>query len=126
MVDFETGVYAGNTGKCGSGIPSTVDCTSTGENANPSVTFDIVTTLFKHNGVDHWALKTGNAKSGRCRSTSTCHRCPRDTRPSNSWVAWGWVKVVRATPTAPAASPKAPSWRVKRPTPPTTPFRRAS
>jgi hypothetical protein len=64
MVDFETGVYAGNTAKCGSGVPTTVDCTSTGENANPSVTFDIVTTLFKHNGVDHWALKTGNAKSG--------------------------------------------------------------
>ena len=64
MVDFETGVYAGNTGKCTSGIPSTVDCTTTGENPNPSVTFAIVTTLFKHNGVDHWALKTGNAKSG--------------------------------------------------------------
>jgi hypothetical protein len=64
MVDFETGVYAGNTGKCGSGIPSTVDCTTTGENVNPSVTFDIVTALFKHNGVDHWALKTGNAKTG--------------------------------------------------------------
>lgn len=64
MVDFETGVYTGNTGKCGSGIPSTVDCTSTGENANPSVTFDIVTTLFKHDGTAHWALKTGNAKSG--------------------------------------------------------------
>ena len=64
MVDFETGVYAGNTGKCTSGIPSTVDCTTTGENPNPSITFGIVTTLFKHNGVDHWALKTGNAKSG--------------------------------------------------------------
>ena len=64
MVDFETGVYAGNTGKCGSGVPSTVDCTSTGENANPSVTFDVVTTLFKHDGTAHWALKTGNAKSG--------------------------------------------------------------
>jgi hypothetical protein len=64
MVDFETGVYAGNTAKCKSGVPTTVDCTSTGENPNPSVTFDIVTTLFKHNGVDHWALKTGNAKSG--------------------------------------------------------------
>jgi len=64
MVDFETGVYTGNTGKCGSGIPSSVDCTSTGENVNPSVTFDIVTTLFKHDGTAHWALKTGNAKSG--------------------------------------------------------------
>jgi hypothetical protein len=64
MVDFETGVYAGNTAKCGSGVPAGVTCTSTGENPNPSVTFDIVTTLFKHNGVNHWALKTGNAKSG--------------------------------------------------------------
>jgi hypothetical protein len=64
MVDFETGVYAGNTAKCGSGVPSTVTCTATGDNPNPSVTFDIVTTLFKHNGVNHWALKTGNAKAG--------------------------------------------------------------
>ena len=64
MVDFETGVYAGNTAKCGSGVPSSVACTSTGQNANPSVTFDIVTTIFKHNGVNHWALKTGNAKAG--------------------------------------------------------------
>jgi hypothetical protein len=64
MVDFETGVYAGNTGKCGSGIPSGTTCTATGENPNPSVPHEIVTTLFKHNGVDHWALKTGNAKSG--------------------------------------------------------------
>jgi hypothetical protein len=64
MVDFETGVYAGNTAKCGSGIPSSVTCTSTGQNPNPSVTFPIVTTLFKHNGVNHWALKTGNATAG--------------------------------------------------------------
>ena len=64
MVDFETGVYAGNTAKCNSGVPSTVACTTTGQNPNPSVTFPIVTTLFKHNGVNHWALKTGNAKSG--------------------------------------------------------------
>jgi hypothetical protein len=64
MVDFETGVYAGNTAKCGSGVPSSVTCTSTGQNPNPSVTFPIVTTLFKHNGVNHWALKTGNAKAG--------------------------------------------------------------
>jgi hypothetical protein len=64
MVDFETGVYAGNTAKCGSGVPSGVACTSSGENPNPSVTFDIVSTFFKHNGVNHWALKTGNAKAG--------------------------------------------------------------
>jgi hypothetical protein len=41
-----------------------VDCTSTGQNANPSVTFDVVTALFKHDGTAHWALKTGNAKTG--------------------------------------------------------------
>jgi hypothetical protein len=64
MVDFETGVYAGNTAKCGSGVPSSVACTSSGQNPNPSVTFDLVTTLFKHNGTNHWALKTGNAKTG--------------------------------------------------------------
>lgn len=64
MVDFETGVYAGNTAKCGSGVPAGVTCTSSGENANPSVTFDIVSTFFKHNGTSHWALKTGNAKAG--------------------------------------------------------------
>ncbi|MES1177843.1 MAG: arabinofuranosidase catalytic domain-containing protein [Myxococcales bacterium] len=64
MVDFETGVYAGNTAKCGSGVPAGVACTTAGENPNPSVTFDIVSTFFKHNGVNHWALKTGNAKAG--------------------------------------------------------------
>jgi hypothetical protein len=64
MVDWEQGVYAGNIAKCGSGAAPSADCTSTGENPNPSVTFDIVTTLFKHNGIDHWALKTANAKSG--------------------------------------------------------------
>ena len=50
MVDFESGVYAGNTAKCGSGVPSTVACTASGANPNPTVTFNIVTTLFKHNG----------------------------------------------------------------------------
>jgi hypothetical protein len=45
-------------------VPAGVACTSTGDNPNPSVTFDLVTSLFKHNGVNHWALKTGNAKSG--------------------------------------------------------------
>jgi hypothetical protein len=64
MVDFETGVYTGNTAKCGSGVPSTVACTSTGSNPNPTVTFDIATILFKHNGTSHWALKSGNAKAG--------------------------------------------------------------
>jgi non-reducing end alpha-L-arabinofuranosidase len=64
MVSWEQGVYAGNIGKCSSGIPVSVECTTTGENPNPSVTFDIVTTLFKHDGVNHWAAKYGNAKSG--------------------------------------------------------------
>jgi hypothetical protein len=64
MVDFETGVYAGNTAKCGSGVPDTVPCTATGENPNPSVTFDIVTMLFKHDGVAHWQIKTADAQSG--------------------------------------------------------------
>jgi hypothetical protein len=64
MVDWEQGVYAGNTAKCGSGAAPTADCTTTGENPNPSVTFDVVTTLFKHDGVNHWAMKNGNAKSG--------------------------------------------------------------
>jgi len=64
MVDWEQGVYAGNTAKCGSGAAPTADCTTTGENPNPSVTFDVVTTLFKHDGVKHWAMKNGNAKSG--------------------------------------------------------------
>jgi len=63
MVDWETGVYAGNIAKCNSGAADT-DCTATGANANPTVTFNIVTTLAKHNGVNHWALKTGNAQSG--------------------------------------------------------------
>ena len=83
MVDFETGVYAGNTGKCGSGIPSTVDCTSTGEDANPSVTFDIVTTLFKHDGTAHWALKTGNAKSGALSVNVDLPTLPKGYSPLN-------------------------------------------
>jgi hypothetical protein len=81
MVDFETGVYTGNIGKCGSGIPSSVDCTSTGENANPSVTFDIVTTFFKHNGVDHWALKTGNAKTGALAVNVDLNALPKGYSP---------------------------------------------
>jgi hypothetical protein len=64
MVDWEQGVYAGNIAKCGSGAAPTAECTTTGENPNPTVTFDVVTTLFKHDGTQHWALKAGNAKSG--------------------------------------------------------------
>ena len=64
MVDWEQGVYAGNIAKCGSGVPASAECTTTGENPNPSVTFDVVTTLFKHDGTNHWAGKYGNAKAG--------------------------------------------------------------
>ncbi len=81
MVDFETGVYAGNTAKCGSGVPTTVDCTATGENANPSVPYDIVTTLFKHNGVDHWELKTGNAQAGMLSVNVNLSALPKGYSP---------------------------------------------
>jgi hypothetical protein len=63
MVDWETGVYAGNIAKCNSGAADT-DCTSTGQNPNAAVAYNIVTTLAKHNGVNHWAMKTGNAQTG--------------------------------------------------------------
>jgi hypothetical protein len=80
MVDFETGVYAGNTAKCKSGA-ACPDCTSSGENANPSVPHDIVTTLFKHNGTDHWALKTGNAKSGNLSVNVDLSALPKGYSP---------------------------------------------
>jgi non-reducing end alpha-L-arabinofuranosidase len=64
LVDWEQGVYAGNTAKCNSGVPAGATCTATGENPNPSIPHDIVTALFKHDGVNHWALKAANAKSG--------------------------------------------------------------
>jgi hypothetical protein len=64
MVDWEQGVYAGNTGVTGSGVPSSVATTAKGENPNPTITYDIVTALMKHNGVNHWALKAGNAQTG--------------------------------------------------------------
>jgi non-reducing end alpha-L-arabinofuranosidase len=66
-VDFETGVYAGNIAKCNSGAAAgtaAFGCTATGQNPNPTVLHDIVTALFKHDGVKHWALKAGNAKTG--------------------------------------------------------------
>lgn len=64
MMDWEQGVYAGNTAKCGSGAAPSADCTATGENPNPTITFDVVTALEKHDGTKHWQLKAGNAKSG--------------------------------------------------------------
>ena len=67
VVDWETGVYAGNIAKCNSGAAAgttAYGCTATGENPNPTVTHDIVTALFKHDGTAHWQGKNGNAKSG--------------------------------------------------------------
>ncbi|HMA96100.1 MAG TPA: arabinofuranosidase catalytic domain-containing protein [Polyangiaceae bacterium] len=64
MVDWEQGVYAGNIAKCGSGAAQSADCTATGENPNPPITFDVVTALAKHDGTKHWQIKAGNAKSG--------------------------------------------------------------
>lgn len=63
MFDWEQGVYAGNTCKCNSGA-GCQECTATGENPNPAVLHDIVTVFGKHNGIDHWQLKSGNAKEG--------------------------------------------------------------
>jgi hypothetical protein len=63
MMDWENGVYAGNIAKCNSGAGDT-DCTATGENPNASVSYDIATIFSKDNGVDHWQLKSGNAKTG--------------------------------------------------------------
>ncbi|HEX7508392.1 MAG TPA: arabinofuranosidase catalytic domain-containing protein [Polyangia bacterium] len=64
MVDFEQGVYAGNIAKSSASVPTSVARSATGENPNPTITYDIVTALMKHNGVSHWALKAANAKSG--------------------------------------------------------------
>jgi non-reducing end alpha-L-arabinofuranosidase len=63
MVDWETGVYAGNIAKCDSGA-ACPNCTATGENPNPSVPHGIVTALFKHDGINHWQIKSGNAQEG--------------------------------------------------------------
>jgi non-reducing end alpha-L-arabinofuranosidase len=81
MVDWEQGVYAGNIAKCGSGAAPAADCTATGENPNPSVTFDIVTTLFKHNGVNHWALKNGNVKTGTLAVSIDLSSLPKGYSP---------------------------------------------
>jgi len=64
MVDFEQGVYAGNIAKSSASVPTSVARSATGENPNPTITYDIVTALMKHDGVSHWALKAANAKSG--------------------------------------------------------------
>ena len=81
MVDWEQGVYAGNIAKCGSGAAPTADCTTTGENANPSVTFDVVTTLAKHDGTKHWQLKAGNAKSGNLAVSIDLPTLPKGYSP---------------------------------------------
>jgi hypothetical protein len=81
MVDWEQGVYAGNTAKCGSGAAPTADCTTTGENPNPSITFDVVTTLFKHDGTKHWAMKAGNAKAGSLAVSADLPTLPKGYSP---------------------------------------------
>lgn len=116
MVAFETGVFAGNTAKCESGA-ACPDCTSSGENANPSVPHEIVNTLFKHNGVDHWALKTGNAKTGMLSVNVDLSALPG--------AALASAKAARETREVRVDSRRAESWRAKRTTPPTTPFKRA-
>jgi hypothetical protein len=63
MVDWEAGVYAGNTCVCSHGAQCG-DCSTTGQSTNPSVPYDIATALMKHDGVAHWELKNGNAQSG--------------------------------------------------------------
>jgi non-reducing end alpha-L-arabinofuranosidase len=81
MVDWEQGVYTGNTAKCNSGVPAGTTCTATGENANPSIPHDIVTALMKHNGVDHWALKAGNAKTGELSVSADLPALPKGYSP---------------------------------------------
>jgi hypothetical protein len=81
MVDWEQGVYAGNIAKCGSGAAPTAECTTTGENANPSITFDVVTTLFKHDGTKHWAMKAGNAKAGNLAVSADLPTLPKGYSP---------------------------------------------
>jgi non-reducing end alpha-L-arabinofuranosidase len=81
MVDWEQGVYAGNIAKCGSGAATTADCTTTGENPNPSITFDVVTTLFKHDGTKHWAMKAGNAKAGTLAVSADLPTLPKGYSP---------------------------------------------
>jgi non-reducing end alpha-L-arabinofuranosidase len=81
MVDWETGVYTGNTGKCGSGIPSTVECTSTGENPVAPVLHDIVTVVFKHDGSKHWGMKTANAKTGALSVSMDLPSLPKGYSP---------------------------------------------
>ncbi len=63
MVDWEAGVYAGDTCVCSHGALCG-DCSDTGESTDPSVPYDVVTALMKHDGTAHWQLKSGNAKSG--------------------------------------------------------------
>jgi hypothetical protein len=81
LVDWEQGVYAGNTAKCNSGVPAVTTCTATGENPNPSVPHEIVTALFKHNGVDHWALKAANAKTGELSVSIDLPALPKGYSP---------------------------------------------
>jgi hypothetical protein len=81
MVDWEQGVYAGNIAKCGSGAAPSAECTSTGENPNPSIPYDVVTTLFKHDGTAHWAMKAANAKSGTLAVSANLPTLPKGYSP---------------------------------------------
>jgi non-reducing end alpha-L-arabinofuranosidase len=81
MVDWEQGVYAGNIAKCGSGAAPTAECTTTGENPNPSITFDVVTALAKHDGTKHWMGKAGNAKSGALAVSFEYQTLPKGYSP---------------------------------------------
>jgi hypothetical protein len=81
MMDWEQGVYAGNTAKCGSGAAPSADCTATGENPNPTITFDVVTALEKHDGTKHWQMKAGNAKAGNLAVSVDLPTLPKGYSP---------------------------------------------
>jgi non-reducing end alpha-L-arabinofuranosidase len=66
MVDWEAGVYAGNQCVCAHGALCG-DCDSVAQSTNPSVTYDIVTALMKHDGTARWQLKYANAQSGEMK-----------------------------------------------------------
>jgi hypothetical protein len=81
MVDWEQGVYAGNIALSSASVPSTVARSTSGVNPNPTITYDIVTALMKHNGVDHWALKAGDAKTGQLAVSIDLNSLPNGYSP---------------------------------------------
>ena len=68
FTDFETGVYTGDDVTCGGlgtgDLPANDPRCGTGLNPTPSITYEIVTVFGKHNGVDKWGMKVGDAKGG--------------------------------------------------------------